>query len=207
MNIRRALSSLVALLATALLVGCAGPRSVSNDVSSFGEWPAGRAPGSYAFDRLPSQQAQAEETARLEAAAVPALARAGFQPVADGQQPDVLVQVGARSQRFDRSPWADPIWWRGSAFGGWRYGPWSGPYWGGSVWATPMYMDITRFQQEVALLIRDSASGKPLFEARASNESTSWPDAALTAAMFEAALMDFPRVGVNPRRVVVQLAP
>ena len=207
MNTRHAVIRFVPLLAAALLTGCAGPRSVSNDVSSFGDWPAGRAPGSYAFDRLPSQQAQAEDTAQLEAAAAPALARAGFQPAATGQQPDVLVQVGARTQRFERSPWNDPIWWHGSSFGGWRYGPWGGPHWGGSVWGTTMVMDITRFQQEVALLIRDTASGKPLFEARASNESNFSPDAALTAAMFQAALMDFPRVGVNPRRVVVQLAP
>jgi Domain of unknown function (DUF4136) len=202
MTTRLAIRLLVPLLAAALLVGCAGPRSISNDVSSFGEWPAGRAPGSYAFDRLPSQQAQADETTRLEAAAAPALARAGFQPVASGQQPDVLVQVGERNQRVDRSPWNDPIWWRGSTFGGWRYGPWGGPYWGAT-----MHIEPTRFQQEVALLIRDTASGKPLFEARASNESTFWPDAALTAAMFEATLMDFPRVGVNPRRVVVPLGP
>jgi len=206
MHIRPAINTLLPLLAAALLGGCAGPRSVSSDVSSFGEWPAGRAPGSYAFDRLPSQQAQAEDTARLEAAVTPALVRAGFQPAAAGQPPDVLVQVGARSQRFDRSPWNDPIWWRGSAFGGWRYGPWGGPHWSGSAWGTPMHLDPTRFQQEVALLIRDNTSGKPLFEARASNESTFWPDAALTAAMFDAALMDFPRLGVNPRRVVVQLA-
>jgi hypothetical protein len=56
-------------------------------------------------------------------------------------------------------------------------------------------------------LIRDRASGKPLFEARASSEGTARSDAALFGAMFEAALMDFPRLGVNPRRVTVELPP
>ena len=55
------------VLAAALLGGCAALSSVSSDVASFGEWPAGRAPGSYAFERLPSQQALAAETEALEA--------------------------------------------------------------------------------------------------------------------------------------------
>ena len=46
---------LIALLGTAALAGCAGLNTVSGEVSSFGGWPAGRAPGSYSFERLPSQ--------------------------------------------------------------------------------------------------------------------------------------------------------
>ena len=59
--------------------------------------------------------------------------------------------------------------------------------------------------REVAVLIRDRSSGKPLFEARASNEGNTMGNAALVQAMFEAALTDFPRQGVNPRKVVVSL--
>ena len=40
---RRALCSIGA---AALLAGCAGIGSVTSDVSSFGDWTAGRAPGS-----------------------------------------------------------------------------------------------------------------------------------------------------------------
>ena len=53
-------------LLLALLAGCAAMRSLSTEVSSYGEWPAGRQPGSYAFERLPSQQARATETELLE---------------------------------------------------------------------------------------------------------------------------------------------
>lgn len=190
------------LAATVALSGCAAMNSVSSDVSSFGEWPADRKAGSYAFERLPSQQSRAAETEALENAARPALAKAGFTPVAAGQEPDVLVQVGARVGRTDTYPWADPIWWRGS-FGYYRYGPWFGPRWG-----LGMQFDATRYEREVAVLIRDRASGKPLFEARASNESSSSSAGSATlSAMFAAALMDFPRLGMNPRRVVVPLAP
>ncbi len=190
------------LLCAALLGGCAALRSVSSDVSSFGEWPAERRAGSYAFERLPSQAARAAEAAALEAAAMPALAKAGFTPVAAGAAPDVLVQLGARSQRSDNGPWNDPLWWRGG-FGFWRHGPWLSPRWSLSTRA-----DFERFDREVAVLLRDRASGKPLFEARAVNEGNlDVADATTLTAMFSAALMDFPRLGINPRRVTVAPAP
>lgn len=192
----------LALMAgAALLAGCAGLRTLSCDVASYGEWPAERKAGTYAFDRLPSQQAQAAETDKLEAAATPALQKAGFVPAAAGQEPDVLVQVGARTGRADRQPWDDPLWWRGG-FGYGRHGPWGGPSWRlGATWQSP------RYDREVAVLIRERASGKPLFEARASSEGLYQLDADTASALFNAALFDFPRQGVNPRRVVVPVGP
>ena len=183
------------------LAGCASLNNLSVEVSTFGAWPAGRAAGSYAFERLPSQQAQADAVSALEAAAAPALAGAGFQPVAAGATPDVLVQVGARVSRTDRSPWDDPLWWHGG-FGGWRYGPWRGVAWGGS-WR----MEPPRYDREVALLLRDRATGAPLFEARASSEGFQRSADGALQPLFAAALMDFPATGVNPRQVVVPLAP
>lgn len=198
-------SILQALLMGATLValsGCAALNSITSEVSTFGDWPADRKPGTYAFERLPSQQARASEMEPLEAAARGALERAGFKPVAAGQEPDLLVQVGSRVGRTDTGPWADPIWWRGS-FGYWRHGPWAGPRWG-----LGFQFDQTRYDREVALLIRERASGKPLFEARASHEGSSpYTSSETLAAMFQAALTDFPKSGVNPRRVTVQLAP
>jgi Domain of unknown function (DUF4136) len=184
------------------LAGCASVGSVWSDVNSAGEWPAERRPGTFAFERLPSQQARAAETEAVENAARPALAKAGFTPAAPGQEPDVLVQVGARATRTDTYyPWADPFWYRGG-FGYWRYGPWMGP-----TWSMSAYYDVARYGREVAVLIRDRATGKPLFEARASNEGGLSLGPEMLAAMFEAALMDFPRTGINPRRVVVEPAP
>jgi len=187
--------------ASALLAGCGGLRSVTSDVSSFGDWPADRKPASFAFDRLPSQQAQPAETDRLEAAARPALEKAGFVAAPEGQPPEVLVQVGARTTRSDRYLWDDPIWWRGG-FGYWRHSPWGGP-----GWSLSARYDVPRYDREVALLLRDRSSGKPLFEAHASSDGSSGLDNAALGAMFEAAMMDFPRLGVNPRRVVVTVAP
>ena len=197
---RRRLLAALALAPAAWLAACGTLSQLGADVSTYGDWPAGRAPGSYAFERLPSQQAQAEQTAALEAAAMPALAAAGFTPAAASAAPDVLVQVGARVNRSERSPWDDPLWW-GGGFGGWRHGPWRGPNWGASL-----RIESQRYEREVALLVRDRASGKPLFEARASSEGFDSRATPVLKPLFAAALLDFPKTGINPRRVRVPLS-
>jgi hypothetical protein len=170
-------------------------------VSTYSRWPAERKPATYAFERLPSQQARPAESDTLEASAAQALAKAGFTPVQPGQTPDVLVQVGAGDARVAVNPWDEPLWWRGG-FGFHRYGPWMSPRWGmGMQW------DFPRYERQVGLLIRDRASGKPLYESRARSEGNSPAQSSVLTAMFEAALMDFPRLGINPRRVVVEVAP
>jgi len=198
---RRLRAVLAAGMATATLAGCAGLSTLSSEVASYGEWPRGQAAGTYAFERLPSQQARAQQQDALEAAARPALEAAGFKPAPAGSEPQVLVQVGARVTLADRSPWDDPLWWRGS-FGYWRYGPWPGP-----SWRLGLRMDSPRYDREVAVLLRGRATGRPVYEARASNDGYSMGNAALLAAMFAAALKDFPATGLNPRTVVVPLAP
>jgi Domain of unknown function (DUF4136) len=195
---------LLALVAAATLFSaCAGFRVVSSEVSSFGEWPAGRKPSTYAFERLPSQQARPADSDALEARARVAIEKAGFKPAADAATADVLMQVGARDGRADYQLWDDPIWWRGG-FGHSR--PWGSPRWGlGVGGGIGWQWQAQRIEHQVAVLMRDRTTGKPLFEARAVSESSGYADPALLTAMFEAALMDFPRLGVNPRRVDVRL--
>lgn len=185
--------------AAVMLTACAGLNTLRCDVSTFGEWPAGRSPSSYAFERLPSQQAQSQRQDRLEAAARPSLEAAGFKVAEPGREPDVVIQLGARVTRTDASPWDDPLWWRGG-FGYWRHGPWIGPR-----WTAFAYSDFPRYEREVALLIRDRSSGKPLYEARASSDGTTRGGSAELRAMFDAALKDFPATGPNPRQVTVTL--
>lgn len=202
---RRALCSIGA---AALLAGCAGIGSVTSDVSSFGDWTAGRAPGSYAFERLPSQQAQPQRQAELEAAATRALEKAGFAPASDAAQADVIVQVGARLTRIEVSPWDDPLWWR------WGPGYWRSPVWrpARAPFHSP-YWSLradwgTRYERNVAVLLRDRSSGTPLYEAHAQTDGATTGSAALLAAMFEAALQDFPASSAkNPRSVSVTLTP
>jgi hypothetical protein len=199
-----ALRRLAALSATAMLAGCAAMNTVTSDVSTFSEWPAGRAPGRYAFERLPSQKANAQRQADLEGAAAKALERAGFSAAADPAQADVIVQIGARVSRTEVSPWDDPLWWR------WGGGYWRSPYWRGprsAYYYGGMSADwYSRYERSVALLLRDRASNAPLFEAQAQTEGGSVGDATLLGAMFEAALQGFPAAGAqSPRRVSVTL--
>jgi hypothetical protein len=191
------LAAATAALAATLLAGCAALNTMHAEIATWGDWPADRAPGRYAFDRLPSQAAQPEAAARIEDAARAALEGAGFTPAAPGQEPDVRVQVAARSARADIEIWADPLWWRGGWLPGRRV--WVEPLW----W--PELHARTRYEREVALLLRDAATGKPLYEARASNEGANAAGSALQQALFRAALADFPRTGVNPRQVTVTL--
>ncbi|HEX6363490.1 MAG TPA: DUF4136 domain-containing protein, partial [Albitalea sp.] len=195
----------VAALAMAFaLGGCANMNQVVNDVSTYSAWPADRKPGSYAFERLPSQQANAQQQQMLEDAAAPALQQAGFTPASDPARADVSVTLGARITATQISPYDDPFWWHGGLwahrFHGrpfWRpgfahpfspWGPWGawGP-WG--PWGYPRYASTT-YEREVAILIRDRKTGQPVYEARAVNDGYSASMNALLSTMFQAAMTD-----------------
>jgi hypothetical protein len=193
--------ALTALVAAVVLAGCAGPRDLSNDVSTFSQWPADLKPASYAFERLPSQQAHPEQQQRLEDAARASIEAAGFAPAGDPKTADFTIQIGARVSANELSPFDDPFWWHGGLYYGrhFRHSYW-GPSWGMSYTAQS-------YQREVALLIRDRKSGQPLFEARATNDGLSSEIDTLLGAMFEAAMKDFPHNGINPRRVVTRINP
>jgi hypothetical protein len=188
-----------ALVATLVLASCAALNSLNAEITSYGSWPTNRSPGTYGFDRLPSQQARAETQQRLEDAAHPALEAAGFTAAAPGTAPDVLVQLGARVTRYERSPWDDPLWWRGG-FGRWPGRPWGGPQWHGYG-----YGESPRYDREVALLMRERSSGAPLYEARATSEGSSSGGDDVLGAMFRAAMADFPKSGGVPHQVSVPL--
>lgn len=193
------------LLAAAVLSGCAGMSRLSNDVSSYGSWPADRKAAAFVFERLPSQQQQPEQQQILEDAARPALEAAGFKQVGEASSASYTVQLGARITGDDRWPGFydgfGGLGWRGFGryprFGfGYGYGY---DRFGFSPYATPQY------DREVMLLIRDRLSGQTIYETRASNTGYVSAINALLPAMFEAAMKDFPTGGINPRRVVTQV--
>lgn len=181
----------------AALTGCASLNQLSSEVSTFNQWPAARAPASYAFDRLPSQQANADAQKILEDAAAGALQAAGFTPAADPKTANVTVQLGARVNLQDRPLFDDPFWWRGGLYrtysvrgfrsDGFGFGLGSGAGFG----LGRGFYGMPSFEREVAVLIRDKKSGEPLFEARAVNEGASQSINSLLGAMFDATLQGF----------------
>ncbi|MBB4845964.1 hypothetical protein HNP55_004518 [Paucibacter oligotrophus] len=212
MNRRRLFSLGLGLIAAATLAACSGPYTVSSEVATYGSWAEARKPGSFAFDRLPSQQENGQVSAlqaRMEDSARAALQKAGFTEAPEPKSADYLVSLGARIQAQDRAPWDDPLWWRWhGSYSSWRfgYGPGAWPYRSGFGlgFAYPVDVMDRRFDRSVAVLIRDRQSAEPLFEARASNEGATQGDAGLLGAMFSAALSEFPKVDPKPRRVSVQ---
>jgi Domain of unknown function (DUF4136) len=200
----------LALAGAGLLAACVAVTTLQAEIASYGQWPTAREPGSYAFDRLPSQQTQPESQQRLEDAAHQALTAVGFTATQPGAAPDVLVQLGARVTRYESSPWDDPWWWRGGYYWG---GRWPGrawgayPYWPGYGYGYGYgYGHYTYYDRQVAVLLRDAKSGAPLYEARASSNAYSSSTETL-AALFRAALADFPKSGSVPHSVSVPLAP
>jgi hypothetical protein len=202
---------LAAGVAALLATGCAVTQIDAN-VVTVGQWPPGRPPGRYAFQRLPSQQAQAQEQSRTEAEAAPAVEAAGFRPAAPGDAPDVWVQVAARAVQIPAwvaDPWAAPYppggpWGPGSVWaGGWRGTGWgwgAGWGWGYGYGMPPITV------HESAVLIVDGRTGAPLYDSRAQTDAAV-ADRVAREALFAAALRDFPYPAVSPRRVRIDLAP
>lgn len=175
----------------ALLSGCASTYLLDNNVQSFSGLPALPANTAYRFERLPSQAHPGQ--AQLEALADPALHRVGLRR--DDASPRYSVQVTARMQRV-LSPWAEPWGWGGGfAFGGPHSGHW-GPF---------PRMESPWYQREVAVIVREIADNRVVYESRASNDGP-WLDTnTVLPAMFDAALQGFPNAPAGPRKVNIQL--
>lgn len=198
-------SRLTLLIIALCMSGCAGMNTLSSEVTAYGSWPAERKAGTYAFERLPSQQARLDQQQRLEAAARPALQAVGFKWLSEGKAAEYLVQLQARSSANERSR-SDPFWaWQSVP------PPYPGrparPYYAypPGLWAHPL--DITSYEREVVVLIRDAKSGQTLFESHAVSDGSSPSFKGLLDALFNAALKDFPQADNGPRRVTTPLTP
>jgi hypothetical protein len=203
---RRVAAGLLAAASLALLGGCGTMNSVSADVSSFGQWPEGRAPSRYAFERLPSQQANPDFQSRVEAAARPALARKGFVAVDTPEQAEVLVQVAAQARTVQSPYYSDP-WGRrydGRFFGGLGFGG----LWGGrGGLGFGMNFEPPISQMQVDVLIRDKRNTQTLYETHAVHQRAGGIIESLLAPLFDAALKDFPARAISPRVVTVPIDP
>jgi hypothetical protein len=208
-DLNRGVWGALVLAAAALLVGCATTRVVDNQVQTFSQLPALPVPATYRFERLPSQQSPAQ--AQLEAAAEPALAKAGWRR--DDVMARYTVQVGSQVTAVEVRP--DP--WLYGGYGPWGpWGPWGprgrrghfgvgfyapGPYWHMQYDA----WDRGFAQREVSVVIRDRSSQHVVYETRAVHE-TRWPgDASVLTPMFDAALSSFPQPPAGVRRVNIEI--
>ena len=210
MRILMRISTLAAVAVVLVLSGCATTRVVDTQVQTFSQLPAVPVPASYRFERLPSQQSAPADQAQLEAAAEPALAKAGLVRDEAAARYSVLIDSSVQSTTQMVDPWG---------YG--RYGPWGpwGPYgrrWYGGVgyhgwgpgWGFQYDMwDRSYAQREVSVILRELSTQRVVYETRAVHESR-WPnDPALLTPMFDAALSGFPQPPAGVRRVNIELPP
>lgn len=191
----------IAVIAAALLTGCAAMNQLRSEVTSYGAWPPDAAARTFVFDRLPSQSEESQ--ARLEQAALPALTQAGFRQTADPAAANYMVQLGASVSAdallIDDFGFYSPFGWHGGLRPRAGFGVGLGWGWGrvGIPLATQTY------QREVVVLVRDRRSGRTVYETRAANSGYSPAINSLLPAMFGAAMADFPHAGsANRRRIV-----
>lgn len=196
-----------------LMTGCAAT-SLTSQVQSFGRWPEGRKPGTFAFEVLPSQQAQGPAQgaapATLQAAALPSLQARGFTllPPEQADRAEVLVQLGLdvraeprmRYEPFVPYPYLSPYPWpHGSVSPRWR----AGVVWGGPGWVASM--DPPWYTMRVSVMLRDRHTGQVLYETHASHDRIGVVDEAALPYLFEAALRDFPNPPPGPRVIDIPL--
>jgi hypothetical protein len=193
----------VLLVAAVLLGGCATTTRVDSDVQSFASWTSAvPRPLGFRFERLPSQQTDAEQQTAVEQRALPSLAQAGL--VLDGPNARFSLQIS--TQMVTESTWSNP------------YGPWGprGPWLAGGrgvrgPYLAPMFpmppLEVRTYQRLLSLVLRDLATGHVVYETQARMDSR-WPIGHdLLPAMVTAALHGFPNPLQGLQRITVDLAP
>lgn len=193
---------LVSLLAS-LLTACASMRLVDAQVQASSTGVAIESGMRYRFERLPSQINQPDRTEQVEALAHDALAQAGL--VHDEAQARYSVLLGAGMQSYLADAWGRPLGQPGTSIHGsimlglgTGIGGMTG--WGGMRFPPP-----THYRHEISLLLRDLSSGQVVYETRATHEGP-WADSTnILAALFEAALKDFPHPPTGIRRINVEI--
>lgn len=199
--------SFIAIFVALWLTGCGTLRLVDTDVRSYATRPLVPLGATYRFERLPSQQADAGQQARLEAMAQQALSQAGLQRNDAAASYSVQVSAGMKVDPY--SPWDQPS----SGWGpGWNFG------WGvqsGNVLiagASP-FMGLPGFGlnqtpyywRQVSLIIRNLSTHQVVYESHAAHDGR-WADSdAVLPAMFEAALKDFPNPPPGVRRINIEI--
>ncbi|HZY18853.1 MAG TPA: hypothetical protein VFE82_10250 [Ramlibacter sp.] len=182
---------LPAVVLAATLAGCATPGTNEATVQAFSGLQALPSPATYRFERLPSQAGQPSQL-QVEALADPALHRAGLRR--DDAAPRFAVQVSAPVEQT-----AAP-----GAFGGSSVGVGLGVGGGGggvSLGIGSLFPPFSqpRTVQHVNVLVRELASGRVVFESRASAPGLG--DTQMLTGLIDAALQGFPNPPAGARRV------
>jgi hypothetical protein len=185
------------LFATALLLGgCATVSTVESDVQSFSAAATPVQPGPFRFERLPSQDQDASQSALLEGMAQTALEKAGFSR--NDAAARYSVQIGAGTLDTVLA-YPDPFYGRFA----WSLG--RPRLWRGRPFYTSPWPERELYVTRVRLEIRELASGKVVYESTATNEESWFNANRILPALFQAVMADFPSPPKGVRKVVITL--
>jgi len=179
----------LAIVATALLTGCASVREVQSTVQSYSTLGALPAPPTYRLEVLPSQREAQTHFAAIESQAQQALGRVGLQR--DDSRASLIVQIGADARYardyaawpyYDR--WGGPRWGWGVGYGrGWGMG------FGGSFMFDGPPLEYYR---AVSIVMRNATTQQIVYETSAQRQDVWTDDPAIFGILFDAALTGFP---------------
>lgn len=189
------------------LSGCSSMRLVDSDVQSYATSPPVAIGASYRFERLPSQQSQAEATqqTQLEALTEPVLAKAGLKR--DDAAASYSVQIAVAIRVDPYAPWDQPMigWWPGFGFGLHSgHGRFIGQHPFMGIYSFGM-SEQPYYWRQVSLVMRDLSTAQVVYETHAAHDGRWSDDKAVLGAMFEAALQGFPNPPPGPRRINIEI--
>ena len=184
------------------LTGCASTRVVNSQVTAVAAAPAGLPlqGAKYRFERLPLQ-VQNPDVGLAEQQAQQALAEVGL--VRDDAQAQLSVLVSFQVLSYLNDPFGRSnahLWRPYGAVGYARNGAWA-YHWGWTMSTPP----VTEYRRAVSLVMRDLRSGQVVYETQASHQGPWRDDAPILAALFKAALSQFPHPPAGVQRVRVEI--
>ncbi|WP_027015235.1 hypothetical protein [Comamonas composti] len=180
----------MALMAAALLSGCASVREVQSTVQSYSTLEALPSPPTYRLELLPSQREVPTQFATVESQAQQALARVGL--TRDDSHAGLVVQIGAEA-RYARDyaswpyydPWG-PRWGWGMGFG---RGGWGMGFGGNFMFDGPPL----EYYRAVSIVMRNARTQQIVYETSARRQDIWTDDPAIFGILFDAALTGFPK--------------
>ena len=221
--VRFRVKGLALVLAAGLVSGCATTNQIDSEVKSFNgpaaialtpgntssapgttnAFTVAPARGSFRFERLPSQQKDAAQAAKIEAWAQPALEKAGF--TRDDAKATYAVQLSAYSMEEPRGfdynyarfsfyyPGYDRlVYYRGRLI---SFGP--------GIYAPAFVPDTRNVVSGLTLVVRNVASGQVVYETSAVNEQRRFDAARVFPALAIAAMDGYPVASPEKRKVSV----
>ena len=194
-NLLRPMTAALFVMALSLC-GCTTVSTVESDVQSFSGAPTAVQPGPFRFERLPSQDQDASQSALLEGMAQTALEQAGFSR--SDATTRYSVQIGASTSQAVLA-YPDPFLGRFA----WPFG--RPRLWQGRLFYASPWPDRELYVTRVRLEIRELSTAKVVYESTATNEESWFNANRILPALFQAVMADFPTPPKGVHKVVVKL--